>query len=123
MLVLKLKLLTFVSMALILLDVTANCDAQQTRQQPQQQSTQRDQYHDQAQTALRDQQQKETESFPGKISEKHGKYYLEKAYSRASYELMDTWDAKRFVNKKVRITGWLDSENNILHVAAITKTP
>jgi outer membrane biogenesis lipoprotein LolB len=116
------KLPMFVCIALIVA-CAPFCAAQEARQQSQQQSSQRDQYRDQAQTALRDQQEKGTESFPGKISEKHGKYYLEKAFSRASYELVDTWDTKRFVNKKVRITGWLDSEHNILHVTAITKTP
>jgi hypothetical protein len=97
--------------------------AQQTGQQPQQQSSQRDQYRDQAQTTIEDQQQKNTESFPGMISEKYGKFYLQKAHSRLSYELVQTWDAKRFVGKKVRVAGWLDSEHNILHVTTIASAP
>jgi hypothetical protein len=97
--------------------------AQQTSQQPQQQSTQRDQYRDQAQTTMEDQQQKNMESFPGTISEKYGKFFLQKAHSRLSFELVHTWDAKRFVGKKVRVTGWLDTEHNILHVTTIAKAP
>jgi hypothetical protein len=111
------------SLGLILMTMGSICAAQQASQQPQQQSTQRDQYRDQAQSTMQDLQQKETESFPGTISEKYKKYYLERAFTRASYELVGTWDVQRFVGKKVRITGWLDSDHNILHVVAIAKTP
>jgi hypothetical protein len=97
--------------------------AQQTRQEPQHQSSQRDQYREQAQTTIEDQQQKNTESFPGTISQKYRKFYLQQAHSRLSYELVPTWDAKRFVGKKVRLTGWLDSEHNILHVITIANAP
>lgn len=117
------KILLRSSLGLVLAASGSICVAQQASQQPQQQSTQRDQYRDQAQSPMQDQQQKESESFPGRISEKYKKYYLERAYSRASYELVGTWDVKRFVGKKVRITGWLDSEHNILHVVAIATIP
>lgn len=111
------------TIALCLSALSYPCTAQQTRQQPQQQSSQRDQYREQAQTTIEDQQQKDTESFPGTISEKYGKFYLQKAHSRLSYELVHTWDAKRFVGKKVRVAGWLDSEHNILHVTTIAIAP
>jgi hypothetical protein len=111
------------TIALYLSVLSSPCAAQQTRQQPQQQNSQRDQYRDQAQTTIEDQQQKNTESFPGTISEKYGKFYLQKAHSRLSYELVHAWDAKRFVGKKVRLTGWLDSEHNILHVTTIANAP
>lgn len=117
------KTLSRFTLGLILVTMSSICDAQQTSQQPQQQSTQRDQYRDQAQTTMQDQQQKEIESFPGTISEKYKKYYFERAFTRASYELVGTWDVHRFVGKKVRVTGWLDSEHNILHVVAITTIP
>lgn len=97
--------------------------AQETRQQPQQQSSKREAYRDQAQTSVEDQTHKDTESVPGTLSEKYGKFYLQKAHSKLSFELLDAWDAKRFVGKKVRVTGWIDLEHNILHVITIASAP
>jgi hypothetical protein len=111
------------AIALCLCALSLPCVAQQTRQQPQQQSSQRGQYRDQAQTTMEDQQQKDMESFAGTVSEKYGRFFLQKAHSRLSFELVHTWDAKQFVGERVRVTGWLDSEHNILHVTTIVNAP
>lgn len=96
---------------------------QESRRQKPEESQQQNQYRDQAQDTLRDQQQKETQSYPGKISEKFGKYYLEDASKRTSYLLEGTWEAKKFLNKKVRVTGALDTDREILHVITIAPMP
>lgn len=93
--------------------------AQQPRQQPQQQSSRREQYRDQAQTTLEDQQHRDMESVPGMLSEKYGKFYLQQAHSKVNFQLADLRDAKRYIGKKVRVSGWLDSEHNIFHVVTI----
>jgi hypothetical protein len=106
------------------LALVSRCAAQEDRRQKQEQSPQQNSYRDQAQMGQQDQQQKgSTQSIPGKVSEKHGKYYLEEDLHKASYELQGTWELKQFLGKKVRVTGNVDSEHNILHVIAITKIP
>ena len=102
----------------------SRCAAQEDRRQKQEQSPQQNSYRNQAQMDQQDQQQKgSTQSIPGKVSEKHGKYYLEEDLHKTSYELQGTWELKQFLGKKVRVTGNVDSEHNILHVIAITKIP
>jgi len=97
--------------------------AQETQRQKPEQSQQQNQYRDQSQDTQEDQQQKPTQSYTGKVSEKFGKYYLEDKRSRTSYLLQGSWDLKRFLDKKVRITGSLDTDKDILHVVAITQAP
>lgn len=97
--------------------------AQETQRQKQEQGAQQNQYRDQSQSLQEDQQQHALQAYRGKISTKHGHYYLEETYSRASYLLQDTHEAKNFLNKKVRVTGWLDSEKNILHVVSLATAP
>jgi hypothetical protein len=97
--------------------------AQETRQQKQQEENQQNQYRDQSQSLQQNQQQQDEQAYRGKISSKHGNYYLEVAYSRASYLLDDTWEAKKFLNKKVRVTGSLDADKSILHVISIAAVP
>jgi hypothetical protein len=97
--------------------------AQEGQRQKPEQSPQENGYRDQSQDTLQDQQQKEHASYPGKITEKFGKYYLEDESKRTSFQLQGTWDAKRFIGKKVRVTGTLDTEKNILHVVAIALAP
>jgi hypothetical protein len=37
--------------------------------------------------------------------------------------LADTWEVKRFVGKKVRVTGWLDQDQKTLHVKSMSLAP
>ena|SRR5262250_1399358 len=97
--------------------------AQETQRQKQEQNTQQNQYRDEAQATQLDQSMRNSQSYAGKVSQKYGKFYLEVAHSRSSYLLEGIWQAKRFVNKKVRVTGSLDSDKNILHVVSISPTP
>ncbi|HUN64184.1 MAG TPA: hypothetical protein VMU53_19440 [Candidatus Sulfotelmatobacter sp.] len=97
--------------------------AQETQRQKPEQSQQQNQYRDQSQDLQEDQQQKPTQSYSGKVSEKFGKYYLEDKRTRTSYLLQGSWDLKRFIDKKVRVTGSLDTDKDILHVVAITVAP
>jgi hypothetical protein len=100
-----------------------NAWAQETQRQKQEQSPQQNEYHDQTQSLQRDQQQHDLKAYRGQISSKHNKYYLQENYSKASYLLQDTWEAKKFVDKKVRVTGWLDTEKDILHVVSMAQAP
>ena len=97
--------------------------AQESQRQKQEQNTQQNQYRDQAQTAQIDQAQRNSQSFLGKVSEKYGKFYLEVAHTRSSYVLDGFSQTKRFVNKKVRVTGSLDTDKNILHTVSISLAP
>lgn len=110
-------------LALLLVSATSFCMAQQRPQQPQQPVSRENPYRNQAQTTALDQRQKHIDSYLGTISEKHKKFYLQVAYTKSSFELADTRVTKPFLNKKVRVTGWLDAEHEILHVTAIAKTP
>jgi Protein of unknown function (DUF5818) len=100
-----------------------NSSAQEAQRQKQEQSSQQNQYRDQSQSPQQNQQQQEIQSYRGQLSSKHGKFYLEEARSRSSYVLEDTWEAKRFLNKKVRVTGWLDADQGILHVVSLSPAP
>lgn len=101
-----------------------NVAAQEARRQKPEQPQKRNQYRDQADPMLQDEQQKDTQSFAGTISLKHGKFYLEQEFHKATFELTDFWEAKRFVGQKVRITGVvLNPEKDILRVIAITAVP
>lgn len=101
----------------------ANARAQETQRQKQEQTGQQNQYRDQSQSLQETQQRQDIQLYRGQIAAKHGKYYLEEAHTRASYTLEDTWEAKKFLNKKVRVTGWLDTEKNILHVVSLAVAP
>jgi hypothetical protein len=113
----------FVFLAVLMASLCSAARAQESQRQKPEQSPQENGYRDQSQDTLQDQQQKEHASYPGKVTEKFGKYYLEDEKKRTSFQLQGTWDAKRFIGKKVRITGTLDTEKNILHVVAIALTP
>lgn len=123
----NLTLIGRLAMAMTLLVLSSmaahNAAAQETRRQKPEQPQQRNQYRDQADTMLQDTQEKETQSYAGQISQKHGKFYLEQEFHKQPFELTQAWDAKRFLGKKVRITGVLDPEKSILRVIAITAIP
>ena len=101
----------------------ANARSQETQRQKQEQTGQQNQYRDQSQALQDTQQRQNIQAYRGQIAAKHGKYYLEEAHTRASYTLEDTWEAKKFLNKKVRVTGWLDADKNILHVVSLAAAP
>lgn len=101
----------------------SRCAAQESRRQKQEQSQQQTQYRDEGQSVLQDQQQTESQSYAGTISQKHGKYYLELEFHKSTFELQNTWETNKFLGKKVRVTGVLDAERNILRVIAITAIP
>jgi hypothetical protein len=103
--------------------IATSCVAQDSQRQKPEQSSQQNQYRDQAQKPQQNLQQQETQSYAGKVSEKHGKYYLEEARTKTAYQLEGTWSAKRYLGKKVRITGSLDAETNVLHVVTISMSP
>lgn len=106
-----------------LLFIVSQAAAQDSRRQKPEDPQSRNQYRDQADTMLQDNQQKDTQSFAGQISQKHGRFYLEQEFHKGPVEISNPWEAKRFVGKKVRVTGVLDAEKNILRVIAITAIP
>ena len=118
----SIKLLQFSLVAASLFLAKAS-PAQETQRQKQEQTTQQNQYRDQAQSTQVNQVQRDSQSYVGKVSEKYGKLYLEVAHTRSSYLLDGTWQTKRFVNKKVRVTGSLDTDKSILHVVSISLAP
>ena len=99
------------------------CAAQDSQRQKPEQSSQQNLYRDQAQKPQQNLQQQDTQSYAGKVSERHGKFYLEEARSKTPYQLEGTWSAKRYLGKKVRVTGSLDTETNVLHVVSISVSP
>jgi len=103
--------------------IAGSSAAQDSQRQKPEQSAQQNLYRDQAQKPQQNLQQQETQSYAGKVSEKHGKFYLEEARSKTPYQLEGTWSAKRYLGKKVRITGSLDTETNVLHVVTISISP
>lgn len=101
----------------------SNTCAQETQRQKQEHNQQQSQYRDQSDSLQQEQQQHDLKTYRGQVSAKHDNYYFQEAYSRASYLLEDTWEAKKFLNKKVRITGWVDADKSILHVVTMTQVP
>jgi hypothetical protein len=97
--------------------------AQETRRQPQEQNSQQSQYRDQAQNSSESQAQQNIRSFRGKVSQKENSFFLEELVHRTPYRLADTWEIKRFVGKKVRVTGWLDQDQKTLHVKSMSLAP
>ena len=117
------RALAFFSIILFQEIVATPCVAQDSQRQKPEQSSQQNLYRDQAQKPQQNLQQQETQSYAGKVSEKHSKFYLEEARSKTTYQLEGTWSAKRYLGKKVRITGSLDAETNVLHVVTISISP
>jgi hypothetical protein len=99
------------------------CCAQETRRQAQEQNSQQSQYRDQAQNSSEGQAQQNVRSFRGKVSQKENSFFLEELLHRTPYRLADTWEVKRFVGKKVRVTGWLDQDQKTLHVKSMSLAP
>jgi Protein of unknown function (DUF5818) len=97
--------------------------AQETRRQAQEQNSQQSQYRDQAQNSSEGQAQQNVRSFRGKVSQKENSFFLEELVHRTPYRLADTWELKRFVGKKVRVTGWLDKDQKTLHVKSMSMAP
>ena len=97
--------------------------AQETRRQNQEENSQRSQYRDEAQNTAQQQQQQDVRSFRGKVSQKENSFFLEELVHRTPYRLADTWEVKRFVGKKVRVTGWLDQDQKTLHVKSMSLAP
>jgi hypothetical protein len=117
------KYLIFLCLILLQEMIATACAAQDSQRQKQEQSSQQNQYRDQAQKPQQNLEQQDTQSYAGKVSERHSKFYLEEARSKTSYQLEGTWSAKRYLGKKVRITGTLDTETNVLHVVTISVSP
>jgi hypothetical protein len=97
--------------------------AQETRRQAQEQNSQQSQYRDQAQNSSEGQAQQNVRAFRGKVSQKENSFFLEELLHRTPYRLADTWEVKRFVGKKVRVTGWLDQDQKTLHVKSMSLAP
>ncbi|MGB7466338.1 MAG: DUF5818 domain-containing protein [Candidatus Acidiferrum sp.] len=108
---------------LMTLSMAAPCHAQETQRQKQEQSPQQNQYRDELQSTAQQQDQQDVRTFAGKITQKDSRFFLEEAVHRTPYLLADTWNVKRFVGKKVRVTGTLDQDRNILHVKSIGTVP
>jgi hypothetical protein len=108
---------------LMMLSMAAPCHAQETQRQKQEQSPQQNQYRDELQSTAQQQDQQDVRTFAGKITQKNSRFFLEEAVHRTPYLLADTWNVKRFVGKKVRVTGTLDQDGNILHVKSIGTVP
>jgi hypothetical protein len=115
--------LSIVPSFLILGSPAAPCYAQETRRQKPEQNPQQNQYRDQSQDTAQQQQQQSVTTLAGKVSQKNNRYFLEDPVHRNSYLLADIWEVKRFLGKKVRVTGILDQDRNIFHVKSITPVP
>ena len=85
--------------------IAVPCPPQDSQRQKPEQNSQQNLYRDQAQKPQQNLQQQDTQSYTGKVSERHGKFYLEEARSKTPYQLEGTWSAKRYLGKKVGIGG------------------
>jgi Ni/Co efflux regulator RcnB len=110
-------------LSFVVLSMAAPCYAQETQRQKQEQNPQQNQYRDELQSTAQQQDQQNVRTFAGKISQKNSRFFLEEAIHRTPYLLADTWNVKRFLGKKVRVTGTLDQDHNILHVKSIDTVP
>src|SRR5260370_2431983 len=110
-------------LSFVVLSMAAPCHAQETQRQKQEQNPQQNQYRDELQSTAQQQDQQDVRTFAGKITQKNSRFFLEESVHRTPYLLADTWDVKRFVGKKVRVTGTLDQDRNILHVKSIGTVP
>ncbi len=61
----------------------------------------------------------DTQTFVGKIAKAGDKLVLKDSATKASYILDDQREAKRFKGQSVKVTGTLDTESNMIHVASI----
>jgi outer membrane biogenesis lipoprotein LolB len=112
-----------ISLLACLSALNPSCRAQEDRRQKQEQNPQQNQYRDQSQVSAQQADQQNVQTFAGKVSQKGNTFFLDDPLHKTPYRLADTWDAKRFLNKKVRVSGSLDTEHNILHVKSITRVP
>lgn len=110
-------------LSFVVLSMAAPCHAQETQRHKQEQNPQQNQYRDESQSTVQQQDQQNVRTFAGKISQKNSRFFLEEEIHRTPYLLADTWNVKRFLGKKVRVTGTLDQDHNILHVKSIDTVP
>ena len=91
-----------VILSVILLEpiIAVPCPPQDSQRQKPEQSSQQNLYRDQAQKPQQNLQQQDTQSYAGKVSERHGKFYLEEARSKTAYQLEGTWSAKRYLGRR-----------------------
>ena len=61
----------------------------------------------------------DAQTFIGKIAKVGDKLVLKDSATKASYILDDQREAKRFEGQSVKVTGTLDTESNMIHVASI----
>jgi len=111
-------------LALPLSFAASQATAQESRRQKPEDPQRQSQYRDQADSMQQDLEQKDNRSFAGTLSQKHGKFYLDQEFHKGPLELTNAWDVKRFLGKKVRVTGiMIDPEKNIVRVIAIAVLP
>jgi len=68
---------------------------------------------------LAQQSQKETKTFGGKVMKNGDKFILSDEGSKTSYTLDNAKKVSEFEGKKVKVTGTVDTANNIIHVETI----
>ena len=61
----------------------------------------------------------QAQTFMGKITKAGDKLVLKESATKATYILDDQREAKRFEGQSVKVTGTLDTESNMIHVASI----
>jgi len=65
------------------------------------------------------QDQKQAQTFTGKIAKSNDGYVLTDEANKVSYKLDDQDKAKQFEGKDVKVTGTLDASSNTIHVSDI----
>lgn len=93
----------------------------QQKPRDQQENQQRNQQRDEQQDQQQQLDEKDVQTFRGKVSQKWDKFFLENPLKHFSYQLDDPRLAKPFVGQTVRVTGTLDEDQKKLHVRAIVK--
>lgn len=65
------------------------------------------------------QSEQQVQTFTGKIAKSKGNFVLKDAASNTAYQLDSADQAKQYIGKNVKVTGTLDSANNLIHVSNI----
>jgi len=116
----RLPYVLFGSMLLLAGSLAPVARAQQ-KPREQQENQQRNQQRDEQRDDEQQLNEKDLQTFRGKVSQKWDRFFLENPLHHFSYQLDDPRRAKPYVGQTVRVTGTLDEDQKIIHVRGIVK--
>jgi uncharacterized protein YdeI (BOF family) len=115
------KALTYFGSAILVIGLAATTALAQTQTQPQdpaQSPTQTQPAQPQAAPNSAD-SMPQSQAFTGTVIKSSDGYMLQDDTNKSSYKLDDAKQARKFSGKNVKVTGTLDSTNNMIHVTNV----